>query len=219
MEHPPSRRRSPLLFSLVSLASVSAYLWVRIPAGREVQHSFANFCANVQMKPQDWPCQVTPARSIAFYLVASLLVWLAVAVPALFVPIRLRARTTSWNRGAREIGLLTCAAACLLVVWGARQLNLVPSGPDWLASTREWFTPAAFMFVFASLLGTNRRWWPWIFAPVGILLSLGLSDALLAALSRSEAFGSIGASAPYAAVGLIASLWRPVGDVIARRRV
>ena len=76
-----SRFRSPAAFAVASIASASAYLWVRIPVGREVQHSFANFCANLQMKPQDWPCQVTPARSIAFYLVASLLVWLAVAIP------------------------------------------------------------------------------------------------------------------------------------------
>jgi type II secretory pathway pseudopilin PulG len=73
------------------------------------------------------------------------------------------------------------------------------------------------MFVFGALLGTNRRWWPWIFAPTGILLSLGPSEALLATISHYTAWTALGASVPYALIGLIASTWRPLAQAMERR--
>src|SRR5205085_7523384 len=104
-------------------------------------------------------------------------------------------------------------------MWIVRAMNLVPTGSNWLAGTQEWLTPTGIMFVFGALLGTNRRWWPWIFAPAGILISLGLSEAILATISHYTAWTAIGASLPYALVGLIASTWRPLARSIERRRL
>jgi hypothetical protein len=290
--------RGPAIFACVSVASVGTYLWLRVDLGRTIQLSFANICANVQMKPQDWVCRVSLGRSIALYLAASFLVWLGLAIPcavlsstgrritafaplavmgalplawavrawstvsqsdrpaipylggldfgsmlgggtrgqlhgtfgiladlvlvglpALFVPVR-RIREHASGRSprvARGIALGLCAVLCLPIVWAAAQMHLVPNSTNWLSMTHDWASPVAMMFVFGALLGTTRRFWPWIFAPVAILLSLGPSEALLGAISRFEAFGGVGAAVPYAAVGLVASLWRPLGDLMLTR--
>src|SRR5205085_1166212 len=110
---------------------------------------------------------------------------LLVALPALFVPSRTRViEPPFWKRYAPRLAIVVCIGASVGVVWIAQTMNLVPRSSLWLSGTGEWFTPAAIMFVFGALLGRERRCWPWIFAPAGILLSLGLSEALLATISH-----------------------------------
>ncbi len=286
--------RTPVAFAIASIASASVYLWLRMEPAREIEKGFAHICDQLQMQPQDWVCRAASERSVGVYLAASLLVWLAlaipsavlastgrrltafapllvlcvlpllwgtwswatvaqssspdaaylgpldfgtllgsgqlhmaggaiadlllVALPALFVPARRREETPPFrSRSAPRVAVVVCIGAPLAVLWVAQGMNLVPRGALWLSGTGEWFTPAGIMFVFGALLGTNRRWWPWIFAPTGILLSLGLSEALLATISHYTAWTALGASVPYVLIGLIASAWRPLVRAIEQR--
>lgn len=75
------------------------------------------------------------------------------------------------------------------------------------------------MTLFGSLLGPDRRWWPWSLALPAILLSMGPSFALMVGpehyLDRSQ-FGMV---LPLFAIGIVASAWRPSALWLTRRGV
>jgi hypothetical protein len=78
--------------------------------------------------------------------------------------------------------------------------------------------PAAIaMALFGSLLGTDRRWWPWILVPVALLMSAGPSGAIIIGPERLQDWSRFGAVVPLFAVGLIGSTWRPLAERIGRR--
>jgi hypothetical protein len=73
--------------------------------------------------------------------------------------------------------------------------------------------PAAFAIaLFGSLLGTDRRWWPWILVPVAVLMSAGPSSAVIIGPERLQDWSRFGAVVPLFAVGLVGSAWRPLAE-------
>jgi hypothetical protein len=74
------------------------------------------------------------------------------------------------------------------------------------------------MVLFGSMLGTDRRWWPWALVPAAVLLSLGPAAAVMAIPSNLTAFTWFGDALPLLVVGLVASLWRPLATWFAKGR-
>ena len=121
----------------------------------------------------------------------------------------------------RPVSLLACAATWMLIaipIAGLVQLWLGMSVRHFeaLGGTFDGFSmvvPAAIsMALFASLLGPDRRWWPWSLVPVAVLLSGGPSMALLVAPAGFTDWSRFGAVVPLFAVGMVASGWRPLAD-------
>lgn len=74
------------------------------------------------------------------------------------------------------------------------------------------------MALFGSMLGTDRRWWPWALVPAAVLLSLGPATAVMSIPTTYTAFTWFADALPLAVVGFVASLWRPLATRFARRR-
>jgi hypothetical protein len=74
------------------------------------------------------------------------------------------------------------------------------------------------MVLFGSMLGTDRRWWPWALVPAAVLLSLGPATAVMSIPSNLTAFTWFADAIPLLVVGFVASLWRPLATRFARRR-
>jgi hypothetical protein len=77
--------------------------------------------------------------------------------------------------------------------------------------------PAIAIAAFAAILGPDRRWWPWILAPVALLLSLGPSMAVVVTPEGLTSWRRFGAIVPLACVGLAFSAWRPAASWLSRR--
>jgi hypothetical protein len=77
------RRRVPpwVLVGLASFAAAAVYALMRVDGGRAVQASYAFLCSRAAMRPNDWPCRVQDAHTAAAYVVGSLSVGLALALP------------------------------------------------------------------------------------------------------------------------------------------
>lgn len=75
------------------------------------------------------------------------------------------------------------------------------------------------MALFGSMLGTDRRWWPWALVPAAVLLSLGPATAVMSIPTKLTAFTWFADAVPLAVVGFVASLWRPLATRFARRSV
>ena len=65
------------------------------------------------------------------------------------------------------------------------------------------------MAIFGSLLGPDRRWWPWSLVPTAILLSMAPSVALLVGRERLVDWSQFGIVLPLFLIGLVSSMWRP----------
>ena len=76
----------------------------------------------------------------------------------------------------------------------------------------------AVMVLFAAMLGTDRRWWPWSLAPAAVLLSLGPATALMSIPSDLTTFMWFADALPLFVIGLVASFWRPLTVRFAGRR-
>jgi hypothetical protein len=78
--------------------------------------------------------------------------------------------------------------------------------------------PAAIAIaLFGSMLGIDRRWWPWSLVPVALLMSAGPASAIIIGPERLQDWSRFGAVVPLFAIGLIASTWRPLAERIGRR--
>jgi hypothetical protein len=73
------------------------------------------------------------------------------------------------------------------------------------------------MVLFGSMLGTDRRWWPWALVPAAVMLSLGPATAVMSIPSNLTAFTWFGDAIPLVVVGFVASLWRPLATRFAMR--
>lgn len=136
------------------------------------------------------------------------IVLLSIPAVAIMLALRRPRREPGEARPARHatwVALAVCAGAAVVVAWAAPRLHLFPRIFD-----TEVLTPAAVMAAFGMLLGTDRRWWPWVLAPVAVLLSLGPAMAVMAIPSLFVAFTWFGAAVPFAVIGFVASLWRPL---------
>lgn len=65
------------------------------------------------------------------------------------------------------------------------------------------------MALFAMMLGTDRRWWPWSLVPTAVLLSMGPSAALVWGPERLTDWSFFGGVAPLFVLGLVWSMWGP----------
>ena len=119
----------------------------------------------------------------------------------------------------RAVPLLACAATWLLLAIPiAALVELARAISVWhfeaLGGTQDGFSmlvPAAgAMALFGSLLGPDRRWWPWSLVPVSVLLSAGPSMALIVGPVHLTDWSRFGAVVPLFAVGMVASAWRPL---------
>lgn len=139
-----------------------------------------------------------------------------VLVPVLVAVICFRNRDPRRNslgrkRGLQAAGLLVVATAILwafLRYVAARPLGI---GWDWVGG--DWWATIACVAIFAALLGTDRRFWPWTLAVVAILLSWGPTFALgtwieSPSLPPSTLF--MGVATPLFLLGLIWSGWGPL---------
>jgi hypothetical protein len=75
------------------------------------------------------------------------------------------------------------------------------------------------MALFGAMLGTDRRWWPWALAPAAVLLSLGPAAAVMSIPFNLTMFTWFADALPLFVVGFVASLWRPLAERFAGRRV
>jgi hypothetical protein len=62
------------------------------------------------------------------------------------------------------------------------------------------------MAIFGSLLGPDRRWWPWSLVPTAILLSMAPSVALLVGPERFVDWSQFGIVLPLFLIGLVSSM-------------
>jgi hypothetical protein len=80
----------------------------------------------------------------------------------------------------------------------------------------EMWGPGLVMATFAALLGTDRRWWPWVLAPVAALLSLGPAMAVISTITQFTTLAWFRSVVPLVAIGLAASSWRPLALAFSR---
>ena len=117
------------------------------------------------------------------------------------------------------VPLLVCAATWLLLAIPIAGIVELAKGIsvrhfEALGGTQDgssMLLPAAgAMALFGSLLGPDRRWWPWSLVPVSVLLSAGPSMALIVGPVHLTDWSHFGAVVPLFAVGMVASAWRPL---------
>lgn len=142
-----------------------------------------------------------------------------VSVPALAVAFVLRPpgrpRPADLPRHAAWASTIAIGAAIAVirVVWADLPYERYLSAPlDDVAIS------IGLMALFGSMLGTDRRWWPWALVPMAVLLSLGPATAVMSIPTTYTAFTWFGDALPLTVIGLVASLWRPLATRFARRR-
>ncbi len=289
-----------------AFAAAGVYMAMRVPTAYEMQRALATICTNLEMRPGDWPCEVTAGSTLAAFLPSSLLVGLGLALPcavlvatgrriaalapllvpagyvagvAIMIEVFVQSATpdrsvlgifesvfsygdvhdTYWS--SRPILAAMVDTACIAVpVLGAalfawrsdRSSNLsrkrpaVGAASAWLSIavvatavvllTMFWnrFGNAAEISAFFStdgawittlvvvsfgvLLGPDRRFSPWIFAPVALLLSVAVPIAIMGSLVHSPTAYGFGAVAPLVTMGLAGSAWRPLAEAFGRAR-
>ena len=84
-------------------------------------------------------------------------------------------------------------------------------------SVRPFATSAVAIALFGMVLGTDRRWWPWSFVPVALLLSLAPASALVRSPEGAIDRSMFGVVLPLVSVGLIWSVWRTAAAWLSRR--
>ncbi len=122
--------------------------------------------------------------------------------------------------------LVTCAAAWVAVALPAAAIVWLTDGMferhfaalgGGLTSIGMVVPAAIAIALFGALLGTDRRWWPWILVPVAVLVSAGASSAIIIGPERLQDWSRFGAVVPLFAIGFIGSAWRPLAERIGRR--
>ncbi len=297
------RPRPWFLVASVAAAAALLYALMRVDSGRAVQASYGFLCSRLNMRPNDWPCRVQDAHTVAVYVVGSLTIALGLAVPGMVLAATGRRFTallplampvtaaglwgmttavwymephafgspylgmwpaTGWRipetywaahpslASAADLAILAapaiaiaaamrpekmrreaapswratlaalacCGAASAGFLWGLIILahRLWPDAFGWVSvEPGAVIVPAMTMGTFGWLLGTDRRWFPWIHVPVAILLSGAIMTALLASVGRIDDLSGFGAAIPYAGIGVICSFVRPLARRLARQ--
>ncbi len=289
-----------------AMLAAAAYSLMRVPTALEMQRGLVGMCARLEMRPGDWPCEVTTGGALAAFVPASLLIGLGLALPCAvlvargrrlgaFVPLLVPAgyvagvelmnevfvqtatadqsvlgiwrsvlsfggmRETYWSARPASAALVDAALIAVPVLAAAmfawrkdratsvsRKLPPVGAAPAWLAiavvgtgivlANMLWhrvgtatdtatligggdsWMPVLVIVTFGMLLGADRRYSPWIFVPVAVLLSAAISVALTGSLVRMPAFYAFGSVAPLVTMGLIGSAWRPLAEAFGRAR-
>lgn len=146
------------------------------------------------------------------------------AAPSVAVAYVLRRRARPRGPELGWLGCLISASVCAAVV--AAILAVVPLlqrwhygslGGDPSGTTLLTLLPAALvMGIFGALLGFDRRWWPWSFAPAALFLSLGPSVAFVSTTGYPgvAVWAPFGVVIPLFLVGLATTWWRPMSVAI-----
>ena len=71
--------RAWAIASVLCAAAAALYGWLRLPVGAAQVESLHEMCANLEMRPADWPCAIDQTRTVAAQVGSSLFTWLAVA--------------------------------------------------------------------------------------------------------------------------------------------
>jgi hypothetical protein len=295
----------PVVGVLAMLAG-AAYSLMRVPTALEMQRALLGMCARLEMRPGDWPCEVTTGAALTAFVPASLLIGLGLALPCAvlvargrrlgaFVPLLVPAgyvagislmnevfvqtatadqsvlgiwrsvlsfgemRETYWSARPATTALVDAVLiavpvlAATVFAWRkdraaavSRRLPPVGAAPAWLAIAvvgtgivlanmlwqrvgtasematmlggGESWVPVLVIVSFGMLLGADRRYSPWVFVPIAVLLSAAIPVALTSSLVRMPAFYAFGAVAPLVTMGLIGSAWRPLAEAFGRAR-
>ena len=291
---------------VLAVVAIVVYAVMRIPTALEMQRALVGMCTRLDMRPGDWPCEVTTGSTLAAFVPGSLLIGLGLALPCAvlvargrrlgaFVPLLVPAgyvagivlmnevfvqsatpdqsvlgiwrsvlsfgelRDTYWSARPATAALVDAALIAVPIVaaavfaWRAdrvagvsRRLAPVGAAPAWLAIAvvgtglvvanmlwhrvgtaadmatmlggGESWVPVLVIITFGMLLGTDRRFSPWVFVPIAVLLSAAIPVALTGSLVRMPAFYAFGAVAPLVTMGLIGSAWRPLAEAFGRAR-
>jgi hypothetical protein len=118
-------------------------------------------------------------------------------------------------------GRLIAGVACAVAIWAAINLagkTLLGMDATLLPQPEDLWLPIAVIASFGALLGPDRRWWPWVLAPVAFLLSGALTDTILGTIWKWDSFWRWGPTITLFGAGLIASGWRPLALRIDRAR-
>ncbi len=139
-----------------------------------------------------------------------------VALPTVAVLLLVRPRARGWTAPSRDASIragLVCAAGVVAVVIASAMLGILPGLAERLLMPVDgmaWFVPCATIVAFGAALGTDRRWWPWVLAPVAVLLSGAPSQLLVSQGWGYSDASSFASAIPLVLVGLIASAWAPL---------
>ncbi len=117
------------------------------------------------------------------------------------------------------IARLVSTIACALGTWAAISLAERAEGlSSFGLSGGSWTSALLPMGVFGALLGWDRRWWPWVLAPVALLLSTGPATAVALSIIPAGAirWGAFGFALPLFVTGLVWSAWTPLASLAAR---
>jgi hypothetical protein len=117
-------------------------------------------------------------------------------------------RTVSVNREPPSRRGATFASVIVLAAIG-----VIGWVSGWLV---EMWGPGLVMATFGILLGTDRRWWPWVLAPVAVLLSLGPAMAVISTITQFPTLAWFRSVVPLVAIGLAGSSWRPLALAFSR---
>ena len=164
-----------------------------------------------------WGGASWPHGEVASAIVTLLLVSVPVVAVMVVTPRRIR-RAGSVSLSAVAIATVVCGLAVLPAY--ALTASLFGRHYDAIGLTSEagpLAFPAVVIGTFAAILGPDRRWWPWILAPVAVLLSLGPSTAVVVGPGGYMDWGRFGAVLPLAFVGLAFSAWSPLATSLTRR--
>jgi hypothetical protein len=205
------RRVSALVPALVAGAGALAISVIAVPGGSTQPFGISETFFGGAHGDAFWGLHAEAAILLDLVLVSAP----ALAVALIVRPPR-RPRVTDLPRHAVWASTLAVggAIAALRIAW--------PNLPH------EQFLSAPFddvavsmvvMVLFGSMLGTDRRWWPWALVPAAVLLSLGPATAVMSIPSNLTAFTWFAVALPLAVVGLVASFWHPLATRLAGRRV
>ncbi|HYF10917.1 MAG TPA: hypothetical protein VEC09_01295 [Actinomycetota bacterium] len=82
-----------------------------MPIGTAQADSFHQMCANLEMRPGDWPCAMTETRAVAAQVGSSLFTWLAVALGGVLLAASGRRYTWAIPTGLAAVATAFTAAS------------------------------------------------------------------------------------------------------------
>ena len=209
--------------SLLAAAAFAVPSAILVASGRRsaalvplVTIPFAAYPSQMVANELHWWEGTWPTGHVASLIVSIVLI----LVPAALVAVA-RRPTVAPSARVSLVGGAASAVACALamipialVTDAALDRHFAELGPFFPISALLW--PALAMASFAAILGTDRRWWPWVFAPAALFLSFAPATAFLVGPEGIQDRSLFGAVLPLFLVGLIWSAWRPLGAAITR---